>query len=166
MTDMTPVDVTLARSKRCDISTDGGTTWLQIYGINDFNDEIDPTMADASDYATDGWASSVKTLQGWKLTLKANRKRAADEGAEDPAFVALRAARLSFGAAGKVSVRWGRTDGLEEAYQGRADVAMSPSKTGVADLDEWQIELTGDGKAEAITVPTEWTTEGGGGSGE
>lgn len=154
----TPVANTLARAWSVDIATTAApTAWLHLYGINDFNPSFEPTMQDNSDYDGGGYASSVKTLNAWKLDIKANRK-VDSSGVDDPAFAALEAARAQFGNAGNVYVRWARTDGIGNGYQGLASVSMSPSKTGVTDLNEWSITLSGQGAPTdyVYTAPT-WT---------
>lgn len=142
----------LARSYRVDVSTDN-SSWLTLNGMNDFNPEITPTTQDSSDYESDGWSASEITMQMWKLTVKVNAKATA--GTVDPAFGALLATQGKFGDAARVYVRWYRKDGATgfPAYSGRAIVETTTSKTGVPDLNEYQVVLTGDGKLDEITNP-------------
>ena len=58
-----------------------------------------------------------------------------------------------FGDAARLYVRWYRTDGIDEAWSGRAIVEVSPSKTGVADLNEISVTFTGDGVLTKIANP-------------
>ena len=58
-----------------------------------------------------------------------------------------------FGDAARLYVRWYRTDGIAEAWSGRAIVEVTPSKTGVADLNEISVTFTGDGTLTPITNP-------------
>lgn len=141
----------LARSYRVDVSTDN-VNWIQVMGMNDLAPTIKPTMADSTDYNTNGWKSSEITLQDWKLVVKANRQ--ATSGVEDQAFTMLRACIGQFGPAARIYVRWYRTDGINEAYSGWAVVEMTVSKTAVQDLNEWTITLTGDGVLNTIAVPS------------
>lgn len=143
----------LARSYRVQVSTDNAN-WLTVYGLNDFNPEISSTTQDASDYESDGWNVSEVTMKGWKLTIKANAKATA--GALDPALAMILACEDQFGDGVRVYVRWFRKDGVTgfPAYSGRAIVeSATPSKTGVPDLNEYQVVLTGDGKPEKIANP-------------
>ncbi|WP_350347261.1 IPT/TIG domain-containing protein [Agromyces sp. G08B096] len=140
----------LARRFKVDVSTDG-TTWLTLKGINDLNPAISPTLVGADDYDSNGFASFEKTLQGWVLTAKALRKTNA--GVFDPAQELVRGRQLSFGDTARVYVRWYDRNGAPEAYQGLAIVGWAPSKTGVADLDEVTITLTGDGILTQIANP-------------
>lgn len=142
----------LARSYRVDVSTDG-SSWLTLNGLNDFNPEISPTMQDSSDYESDGWSASEITMQGWKLTVKVNAKATA--GVVDPALSLVLSCIGQFGDAARVYVRWYRKDGATgfPSYSGRAIVEATPSKTGVPDLNEYQVVLTGDGKLSTISNP-------------
>lgn len=140
----------LARGYRVQVSADNAT-WLTVTGLNDFNPSITPSLQSADDYESDGWASSEVTMQAWKVTVKANRK--AEGGVEDPAFALLRARVGEFGDAARIYVRYFRKDGVAEARSGRAIVEMTPSKTGVADLNEWTVVFTGDGALAKIANP-------------
>jgi hypothetical protein len=140
----------LARRFKVDVSTDN-TTWLPFKGINDLNPPVSPTLVAADDYDSNGWNSFEKTMQSWILTVKALRKTVA--GAFDPGQELVRAAQLQFGDAARVYVRWYDRNGAPEAFSGRALVGWAPSKTGVADLDEVTVTLTGDGVLTSITNP-------------
>jgi hypothetical protein len=63
------------------------------------------------------------------------------------------AAQLQFGDLARANVRWYDRNGAPEAFSGLAVVGYSASKTGVADLDEVTITLTGDGALTAIANP-------------
>jgi len=140
----------LARRFKVDVSADG-TTWIPLKGINDLNPPVSPTLVAADDYDSNGWNSFEKTMQSWILTIKALRKTAA--GVFDAGQELVRAAQLPFGDAARVYVRWYDRNGAPEAFSGLAIVGWVPSKTGVADLDEVTITLTGDGVLAAITNP-------------
>lgn len=141
----------LARGYRFEVSADGSTNWLKLGGLNDLNPSITPNKQDSSNYDSDGWSASEITMQAWSVAVKANRQ--ATSGVEDPAMALVRARVGQFGDAARVYVRWYRTDGLAEAWQGRAIVEVTPSKTGVADLNEISVTFTGDGVLTAISNP-------------
>ena len=141
----------LARGYRIEVSADGATNWLRVGGLNDLNPNISPNKVDSSNYESDGWAASEITMQNWSVALKANRQ--ADGGVEDAGIALLRSCVGKFGDAARVYTRWYRTDGLDEAWQGRAIVELTPSKTGVADLNELSITLSGDGVLTPIANP-------------
>jgi hypothetical protein len=141
----------LARGYRIEVSVDGSTNWTRVGGLNDLNPNVSPNKVDASNYESGGWAASEITMQSWSVSLKANRQ--SDAGVEDAGIALLRARQGKFGDAARIYVRWYRTDGIDEAKSGRAIVEVSPSKTGVADLNELAITLTGDGELADITNP-------------
>lgn len=140
----------LARRFKVDVSADG-TTWIPLKGINDLNPPVSPTLVAADDYDSNGWNSFEKTMQSWILTIKALRKTTA--GVFDAGQELVRAAQLPFGDSARVYVRWYDRNGAPEAFSGLAIVGWVPSKTGVADLDEVTITLTGDGALASITNP-------------
>lgn len=141
----------LARGYRIEVSADGASNWLRVGGLNDLNPNISPNKVDSSNYDSDGWAASEITMQNWSVALKANRQ--ADGGVEDAGIALLRSCVGKFGDAARVFTRWYRTDGLDEAWKGRAIVELTPSKTGVADLNELAVTLTGDGALTPIANP-------------
>jgi len=140
----------LARRFKVDVSLNG-TTWLPFRGINDLNPPITPNLQAADDYDSDGWNAFEKTMQSWVLTIKALRKTTA--GVFDAGQELVRGQQLGFGENARVYVRWYDRNGAPEAYSGRAIVGWVPSKTGVADLDEVTVTLTGDGVLSPITNP-------------
>lgn len=141
----------LARGYRFEVSADGATNWLKVGGLNDLNPSITPNKVDSSNYDSNGWAASEITMQNWSVAIKANRQ--ATGGVEDPAMTLIRACRGQFGDQARLYVRWYRTDGIAEAWSGRAIVELNLSKTGVADLNEISVTFTGDGVLTAITNP-------------
>lgn len=148
----TPAEIQLARSFALEVSSDG-TTWNQLYGLNDFNYVVKATMQDSSDFNSDGWTSQTKTVQGMTVTVKANTW-GDGTSSTDPAFVTLKNARTAFGDAGYVQARFWRTDKYSDGgddWQGKFSVEVTASKTGVPDLYEQQITLTNQG------APTPYT---------
>jgi hypothetical protein len=140
----------LARRFKVDVSTDG-TTWVALKGIDDLNPQINPNLQSADDYDSNGFSAFEKTMIGWVLTVKALRKTVSnvfDAGQE-----LVRAAQLQFGDQARIYVRWYDRNGAPEAFSGQAIVGYTASKTGVADLDEVTITLTGDGALSSITNP-------------
>jgi hypothetical protein len=140
----------LARRWKIDVSEDG-SNWVPLRGLTDFNPKIDPTLQDANDYDTDGWASKEITLLGWTLDCKANRKT--DTGVFDPGQELCRKHSVGFGDDARLYVRWYDRNNGPEAYQGRGIVGYTQSKTGVTDLEEVAITITGDGARQTIPNP-------------
>ena len=140
----------LARRFRIDVSADN-VTWLQVKGVTDFNPQTNPKTQDSSTYDSNGWASSEITMNAWSVQLKVLRQTNA--GVFDPGQELLRARMAQFGTAARAYVRWYDNSGAPEAYWGYAIVEWSRSKTGVADLDEATVNLTGDGALTSFTNP-------------
>lgn len=141
----------LARDYRVQLSADGSTNWLTVYGLNDLNPAFDPTKVDSTDYESDGWAASEITLNAWSLAMKLNVKSTA--GVQDAAFTLLQNCQGEFGDSARVYARWFRKDGLPGAWSGRGIVSVVPSKTGVTDLNEQTVTVDGDGKPTKISNP-------------
>jgi hypothetical protein len=140
----------LARRFKADVSVDG-TSWVPLLGINDLNPAISPTLVGSDDYDSNGFTGFEKTMQGWVLTAKC--RRATNAGEFDPGQELARAAQLQFGDGARLHIRWYDRNGAPEAYQGIAIVGYTASKTGVTDLDEVTITLTGDGLLAQIDNP-------------
>lgn len=140
----------LARSFRVEVSEDG-TTWVRPKGLDNFNDSFDDNMESVNDYDTDGWGKSEKTLINWSLSFNLNRKK--DAGVEDEGQSLLRARRGQFGEASRIYVRWYRTDGIDEAWQGVAVVSWQRANTATTDVEAASVTLAGYGVATAITNP-------------
>ena len=131
--------------------TSGSISWVPFYGINDFNDAISPTIQDVSDYDSNGFNSSEKTMETWSATVKA--RRPFNGGVYDPGQEIVRAARLGFGDQARVFVRYFDRNGGTEAYAGIAIPNWTQSKTGVADIEEIQVVFQGDGTLTTISNP-------------
>jgi hypothetical protein len=139
----------LARKYRVDVSTDNAT-WVQLNGINDFNPQVNNNEQDSSAYDTNGWGSMEITLKNWSMTAKTLVRRSA--GVLDPGLAMCQAAQLQFGDLARLYARWYLRDTGAEAVSGRAIVTYNRSKTGVADLDEVQIDFKGDGVLASIAT--------------
>ena len=146
---MTAVNL-LARGYRFDVSTDG-STWVRPKGLNNLAPSFDPNLEDANEYDSDGFGSQEITLQNWSVSVGMNRK--ADAGVEDAGQVLIRATQAQFGDSARLYVRWYRTDGIAEAWSGRALVSVSPSGTSTTDIASWDVTFTGDGVVTAIANP-------------
>jgi len=140
----------LARRFKFQVSADN-STWLNVAGITDLNPNENSTIVAADDYDTSGFEAKEKTMTGWKVVVKANRKTNA--GVFDPGQELIRTTRFQFGDSARLYVRWYDRTGVAEAYSGRALVDWQQSKTGIADLEEVTITGTGDGVLAAITTP-------------
>ena len=140
----------LARGYKFDVSTDG-TTWVHPLGLDNLNDKLDPNIEKADEYDSSGWSSKEITLYDWSLAVGMHRKK--DAGVEDPGQKLIRDCRGQFGDAARLYVRWYRTDGIDEAWQGRAVVHVENRDTAVENIAAWTVTFEGDGVASKIAVP-------------
>lgn len=140
----------LARNTQVDISADNAT-WFKLPGRVDTAPNIVPTKVDSSDYDTNGFVGYEITMQAWTIVVKYNKL--SNSGVIDATQELVRARQGQFGDSARLYVRWYDTDGGAEAWTGRAIVELQRSKTGVADLSEMTVTLTGDGALTSITNP-------------
>lgn len=140
----------LARGYRFEVSSDN-STWVRPKGLNDLNPSFDPNLEDANDYDSDGWGSQEITLNNWSVAVGMNRK--SDGGVEDPGQALIRACLGEFGDNARLYVRWYRTDGIDEAWTGRAIVTVENANTATTDIASWNVTFTGDGVCTKITNP-------------
>ena len=146
---MTAVNL-LARGYKFDVSVDG-STWVHPLGLDNLNDSMDPNIEKANEYDSDGWSSGEITMYNWSLVTGMHRKK--DAGVEDPGQSLIRACRGKFGDAARLYVRWYRTDGIDEAWSGRAIVKVENRDTAVENIAAWTVTFEGDGVATPIANP-------------
>jgi hypothetical protein len=148
---------TLARDWALDVDmADVGDPpeWKRLRGMTNLVPKVDPTLQDDSDYDSDGWASSVKTMQAWTLELTLARKKGRITGDYPLTQERIRLASTRFGGEGTIHVRWyKRLTGDPEAYEGVAQIGWNPAGGGPADLDSASVTLTGVGKRHDIVNP-------------
>lgn len=142
--------VALARKYGVQVSTDN-SNWVNLKGISDFNPQETPTNQAADTYDTAGYNQFEKTMTGWKLSVKFLRPLNA--GAYDAGQELVRGVRFQFGTSARIYVRWFDKNGSTDAYSGYALVSWTPSKTGVADVEEVSVEFQGDGTLTQIANP-------------
>lgn len=140
-----------------DSSTTSTPTWVGVFGITEFQDALEPTLQEDSDFDSDGYKSQTKTASAWSLTTKVARKvTTALATAYDPGQEILRLAANENGVANSVHIRWYEMEPggpRVEAYQGKAAVSWSPDGGGMDALSTVSVTLTGQGKRNAITHP-------------
>ena len=79
-------------------------TYIGVYGIQEFKDNVEPTSQDDSDFDGDGWKSETVTALLGKLEFKVGRKTLASDGqAYDPGAVVLPAASVLADARGQAA---------------------------------------------------------------
>ena len=131
--------------------------WVGLFGINEFQPNLEPTVQDDSDFDSGDDKSSTVTARAWSCAIKVARKvPAASATAYDPGQEVLRLASEEIGAANSVLVRFYEMtpDGPRvEAYSGRAAVSWTPDGGGMDALSTVAVTLTGQGRRTAITHP-------------
>jgi hypothetical protein len=140
----------LARGYRFEVSSDN-SVWVRPKGLNNLNPSFDPNLEDANDYDSDGWGSQEITLNNWSVAVGMNRK--SDGGVEDPGQALIRGCLGQFGDDARLYVRWYRTDGIAEAWSGRALVSVENANTATTDIAAWNVTFTGDGVVTSISNP-------------
>jgi hypothetical protein len=146
---------TLARKWQLDVNT--GTSdapvWVQVRAISELTPSSDPTMEDDSDYDSNGWGSSVKTMQTWSLAATLGRKVGVESANHDPGQEFIRSRDPEFGSASTVQVRWYDRQGGPEAYTGYASVQWSEAGGSASALSTASLTLSGQGKRTSIVNP-------------
>lgn len=149
----TPVQTTtLAKKWKFQVSTDSGTTYIDVKGLTNFQPALDQTTQDDSDYDSGDWGSDVVTQLKWSLVASVDRKTTSGY-TEDAGQAVLRTAAEQTGADGIVYVRWYDRNGGPEAYTGVGNVKWSEKGGGTADLSSVDITVMGRGERTAITNP-------------
>lgn len=148
---------TLVRKWYLDVSTDGGTTWIGVFGITEFTPGVEGSMQDDSDFDGEGWLSEINSANRWKNEGKVRRGTLASEPTSyDPGQEALRLAGAKTGVANVIDCRWYEMEPggpRVEAYQGKAAVAWTPDGGNTEALDTVSFTLSGRGKRETIAHP-------------
>lgn len=137
------MSTTLARKFRVDVTNDltlaGG--FVQLNGLDDWNDDVSPNLEDTSAYDTTGWGSSEVTFNDWTATASIFRRLVA--GVYDPGQEMCRARRGQTGDAARIGLRWYDKNGGPEAYSGVALVKWARNNTGVKNVEKATITFTG-----------------------
>jgi len=133
-------------------------TWVGVFGIVNFQQKLNPTLQDDSDFDSGGFMSKTKTAEEWGVTAKIARKvTQADATAYDPGQEYLRSRAIGqMGPNNAVHVRFYEmtpSGPRAEAYDGFAAVTWSPDGGKMSDLDIVSLTLDGQGRLNAITHP-------------
>jgi hypothetical protein len=147
----------LARKWRVDIDSnpaDPGETWVQIKGVSEYKDSINPNLEDDSVYDDEGWGGQTKTALAQQIEIKIIRRHdPSDETSYDPGQELVRAAAREFGADGQVHLRWYDRFGGPEAYDGWFEVQWVPDGGPHTALETVVVTFFGKGKPTAISNP-------------
>src|SRR5690242_5245124 len=132
-----------------DLDTSGYTgNWAQLRGVSNFVPGKNDTVADTTDYDTDGWGADAVMQQKHANTCTVRRNKYS--GSFDPAQEALRAAADSLEI---VRIRWYERVAGGEAYEGYVLVQWAPQGGDAAGISEVNVTFLGQGPREAITSP-------------
>jgi hypothetical protein len=132
--------------------------WIGVFGITDFQQKLDPTLQDDSDFDSGGYMSQTKTAEAWSIAAKIARKQTlADATVYDPGQEYLRGRGIGqMGAANSAHIRFYEmtpSGPRAEAYDGFAAVTWSPDGGKLSDLDIVSLTLNGQGRLNPITHP-------------
>lgn len=130
------MSTTLARKFRIDVTSDLtlASGWLQLNGVDDWNDSITPDIEDTSAYDTTGWHTKEVTMQDWSATASFFRRIVS--GTYDPGQELVRARRGQFGDAARIGLRWYDKNGGPEAYSGVAIPGWTRANTAVGNVEK------------------------------
>lgn len=141
-----------ANSKwRLDVDLDlagSSGNWAQLRGMSNFVPGLNNTVADTTDYDTDGWGSDAIMQRKHANTCTVRRNKYA--GSFDPAQEALRGAA---DAGEVIHIRWYEREVGGEAYEGYALVQWEPQGGDAPGLSEVNITFLGQGARTAIANP-------------
>lgn len=149
--DSSTLDATLARNWAFQVKI--ADTWTFVRSIMSFDPQIADALQDAGDYETGAWGAQISTGKDWTISVGVGRKLD-ENAAPDPGVEYLRDRGVGVGKDGLVEIRWWRTDGLPDAYQGRASVNFTSTGGDKRALQGATVTLTGYGRLNTISKPT------------
>ena len=122
--------------------------WAQLRGMSNFVPGLNNTVADTTDYDTDGWGSDAIMQRKHANTCTVRRNKYA--GSFDPAQETLRAAA---DAKEIVHIRWYEREVGGEAYEGYALIQWDPQGGDAPGLSEVNVMFLGQGARTGISNP-------------
>ena len=129
-------------------SSQSNPTWLTVFGVFNFQPNVDYTMQDNSDYDSDSWGSDFPTQRKWNAAVSLRDKLYG--GVQDPGQAALQTAADGLE---QVHVRFFDRKGGAEAYEGWAYVQWQPQGGDVTAESTTNVTLNGQGEREKISNP-------------
>lgn len=148
---------TLNRKWFLDVSDDGGTTYVPVMGLTEFQPTTEATLQDDSDFDSEGFRSQTKTASAWGIT--GTVRRGVKEGATpvyDPGQEMIREAADEMGVANVLRVRFYE---MEEdgprvlAYEGNVATDWSDNGGDMAANSTAGFTLSGRGRRTKIAHP-------------
>jgi hypothetical protein len=148
---------TLNRKWYLDVSEDGGTTFVPVMGLTEFQPTTEATLQDDSDFDSEGFRSQNKTASAWGITGTVRRGVVAGETpVYDPGQEIIRAAADEMGVANAITVRfYEMEDGGPRvlAYRGEAATDWTDNGGDMAANSTAGFTLSGRGRRIAIAHP-------------
>lgn len=139
--------------------TPGTPDFTPIRFISAVDPQVTPVSKDAATYDDLGAPNEVKLAESWTLSFTVQQQRTTG-GDYLPEVEALRALEApdSVGNAATGTFRWydkpaEGTPNPDDAYEGRATVAITRAPTGNDEIGGWAVTLTGRGRRTQIANP-------------
>ncbi|MFE5878973.1 phage tail tube protein [Rhodococcus sp. NPDC056506] len=153
--DTSVLDTALARDWAVQVKGDGGD-WVFVNALSQFAPSSDKTLQDDGDIGMKGGKSSLATAIGSNIEITGLRKGTyADTDFEpDEGQEILRAKGDEIGYLAIADIRYWRTDGLKDAFQGRYTVDWKDGTEDKEGLLSFTVTLTGRGRRTKIAKPT------------
>jgi hypothetical protein len=121
-----------------------------LLGIQDLAPKENPTIQSTTDFDTDGFETVEKTVTAATLTAKI--RHIINSGTASPGQELARVAgQYQFADAVRLYVRWYDRNSGPEAWQMRAIVDWTASKTAAPDIEEVTISFRGDGTVTSLS---------------
>lgn len=147
----------LARDWKLEINTGTETTpvWTAVKGLKEIKQTVDGTEVDSTDLDDGVWGSKTITGRDWMIACSGvvvYTKDVAGERVYDPGQVYLQERGFEAGDEAVVQVRRTRRDDGKGRI-GWANVSIKESGGSRTDLDPFNVEFSGAGPLEPVTVP-------------
>lgn len=146
---------TLARdwALQVDISDDSeNPDWTFVRGLAQFAPSFTPGMQDDSDIDSEGYTSQIATTLTATFEGQGKRKGKSASGnfRQDPGQEYVREVGRQMGLANTLRARCWRTDGVDDAYEGRFSVEYTETAGANDALDEFSFSMQSRGKPTEI----------------
>lgn len=153
--DSSGMDSHLARDWAVQVK-DGDGEWIFVNALSQFAPTSDKTLQDDGDIGMKGGKSSLATAIGFNIEITGLRKGtlAGTDYEPDEGQEILRDKGDEIGALAIADIRYWRTDGLKDAFQGRYTVDWKDGTEDKEGLLSFTCTLTGRGRRTKITKPT------------
>ena len=128
--------------------------WEWVIGATDFNPQTPKNSQNAADINFGPWGGSISTEITWSATMNLLKKLGRD-GTVPAATVHLLERGVNVGLDGMTDIRFWRTDGFPESWQGVGDVGLSGGGGDKTALYSTTVTITGYGPLVRIDKPVD-----------